>query len=220
MFTGIITDIGSLRRVEPGGDTRLEIETAFDADGIDIGASIACSGPCLTVVEKGCDDGANWFAVDVSPETIARTTIATWQAGHRINLERALRFGDELGGHMVSGHVDGIARLIARDAAGAVDGLEAGSQVFTIAAPKDQGRYVAAKGSVTIDGVSLTVNEVADVGGDDGAPETRFTVNVIPHTLSHTTLGEAEPGASFNFEADPVARYVERLGGGSAGDQG
>jgi riboflavin synthase len=208
MFTGIITDIGLVRAIKPGTDTRLEIDTAFDMDGVDIGASIACSGPCLTVIEKGTLNGQNWFAVEASAETLKCTTIGTWAVGRPLNLERALCFGDELGGHMVSGHVDGIARIMTRDGASDADGVEAGSQIFTVIAPDGLGRFIAAKGSVALDGVSLTVNEVADIPGG----ETRFTVNVIPHTLAHTTFGDAGEGTELNFEVDPIARYVERLG--------
>lgn len=198
MFTGIITDIGTVRAIDPGTDTRLTIETAYDVEDIAIGASIACSGPCMTVVAKGRAGGAGWFAVDASPETLSRTTLGGWTVGRRVNLERALKVGDELGGHLVSGHVDGIAQLTAREAAGD----DAGSMRFTIEPPAGLARFVAEKGSVTIDGVSLTVNDVADGG---------FTVNVIPHTLEATTLGEAEEGARFNFEVDMIARYLNRL---------
>lgn len=199
MFTGIITDIGRVRSVEPGTDTRIEIECAYDPNTIDLGASIACSGPCLTVIEKGRDGGQAWFAVQASPETLARTTVGGWKVGMRLNLERALRVGDELGGHIVAGHVDGIAEVVARDPLGdATDG----SVRFTVRAPGALAKFVAEKGSVTLDGVSLTVN---DVSGAD------FTVNVIPHTLSHTTLGDAEPSSHLNLEVDVLARYVARL---------
>jgi len=198
MFTGIITDIGTVTAIAPGTDTRLTVATAFDVDDIAIGASIACSGPCMTVVEKGRDGAKGWFAVDASPETLARTTIGDWQVGRRINLERALKVGDELGGHLVSGHVDGIAEVRGRKPLGDA----ADSVLFTIAPPPEFLRFVAEKGSVTLDGVSLTVN---DVGADD------FTVNVIPHTLEATTLGEAREGTRLNFEADLIARYLNRL---------
>jgi riboflavin synthase len=198
MFTGIITDIGTVTGIEPGTDTRLTIATSFEVEEIAIGASIACSGPCMTVVQKGRDQGRGWFAVDASPETLARTTIGDWEVGRRINLERSLKLGDELGGHLVSGHVDGIARILARTPLG--DAQE--SVRFTIAPPPEFSRFVAEKGSVTLDGVSLTVN---DVEGDD------FTVNVIPHTLEATTLGEAGEGTCLNFEADLIARYLNRL---------
>jgi riboflavin synthase len=198
MFTGIITDIGTVTGIEPGTDTRLTIATSFDVEEIAIGASIACSGPCMTVVEKGRDAGHGWFAVDASPETLARTTIGDWEVGRRVNLERALKMGDELGGHLVSGHVDGIAQIRTRTPLG--DAL--GSVRFHVAPPPEFSRFVAEKGSVTLDGVSLTVN---DVNGDD------FTVNVIPHTLEATTLGEAREGERLNFEADLIARYLNRL---------
>ncbi|MFM2130383.1 MAG: riboflavin synthase [Pseudomonadota bacterium] len=199
MFTGIITDIGKVRRIVPGADTRIEIACSYDPDGIALGASIACSGPCMTVIEKGRDGGTNWFAVEASPETLKRTTIGAWAAGARVNLERALKVGDELGGHIVSGHVDGVAEVVGREE---VAGQGGGSVRFTIRAPRELARFIAEKGSVALDGVSLTVN---DVRGAD------FTVNVIPHTLSHTTLGEAGRGTRLNLEIDQMARYVARL---------
>ena len=202
MFTGIISDIGTVRRIVPGADTRIEITCAYDVGTIDLGASIACSGPCMTVIETGHAGDAGWFAVQASPETLKRTTIGAWQEGARINLERALRMGDELGGHMVSGHVDGIAEVVARENVGAGEG---GSVRFTIRAPAALARFIAEKGSVALDGISLTVN---DVSGSD------FTVNVIPHTLAHTTLGAARPGTRLNLEVDQMARYVARLHGG------
>jgi riboflavin synthase len=198
MFTGIITDIGTVAAIEPGTDTRLTIETGFDVEAIAIGASIACSGPCMTVVEKGSSRRRGWFAVDASPETLTRTTIGGWTVGRRINLERALRVGDELGGHLMSGHIDGIATLLRREALGDAQG----SVRFAIRPPEGLARFVAEKGSVALDGVSLTVN---DVGERD------FTVNVIPHTLEATTLGGTETGAALNFEADMIARYLNRL---------
>ena len=198
MFTGIISDVGTVRRIRPGPDTRMEIATTFDPGEIAIGASIACSGVCLTVVEAGRADGTGWFAFEVSPETLRCTTLGEWVAGRRVNLERALRVGDELGGHMVSGHVDGIAEVSRREAA-AGDG---GSIRLTIRAPRDLSRLIAPKGSVALDGVSLTVNDCAG---------TDFTVNVIPHTLGHTTLGEAAAGSRLNLEVDVIARYVARL---------
>ena len=198
MFTGIITDIGTVRKIEPGTDSRMEIETEFDVDDIAIGASIACSGPCLTVISKGRDGGTGWFAVDVSAETLDRTTLGRWAPGQRVNLERAMRLGDELGGHMVSGHVDGVARLRTRVAVGGRDG----SVRFTFQAPTGLSRLVAEKGSVALDGVSLTVNDVE---------EDIFSVNLIPHTLENTTLGESAEGADVNFEVDIIARYLNRL---------
>lgn len=198
MFTGIIIDIGKVRKIDPGTDTRMEIETSLDVDDMRIGASIACSGPCLTVVAKGRDGDRGWFAVDVSAETLARTTLGNWKVGQRVNLERALRLGDELGGHMLSGHVDGVAACRLRAAVGESDG----SERFTFEVPSELSRFVAEKGSVAIDGVSLTVNNVE---GD------RFSVNVIPHTLENTTLADTKEGAEVNFEADMIARYLNRL---------
>ena len=194
MFTGIITDLGRVREIRQttdGDDRRILIETAYDTAGIALGASIACAGPCLTVVETG----PNWFAVDVSGETMARTTIGGWQAGSRINLERALCIGDELGGHLVTGHIDGVGQLQARRDDGESVRME-------FAAPAGLMKFIAGKGSISIDGVSLTVNEV----GPDS-----FGVNIIPHTLSLTTLGEMAPGAAVNLEIDLLARYVARL---------
>ncbi len=198
MFTGIISDIGTVRSIAPGTDSRMEIATGFDVDELDIGASIACSGPCLTVVAKGRDGGQGWFVVEVSAETLARTTLGRWAPGHRVNLERAMRLGDELGGHMVSGHVDGIAILRARAPVGGEDG----SVRLTFQPPPGLSKLVAEKGSVTLDGVSLTVNHVE---GDS------FSVNLIPHTLENTTLGDHGEGADVNFEADMIARYLNRL---------
>jgi len=191
MFTGIVTDLGRVRDVRNDGDTRMEITTRFDDAAIPIGASIACSGVCLTVIDKG----AGWFAVSVSTETLSRTTLGDWRPGTAVNLERALRVGDELGGHLVSGHVDGVGRALAITPEGA-------SRRFVFEAPAQLARFIASKGSVAIDGISLTVNEV------DGA---RFGVNIIPHTLSVTTLGEAGPGDRVNLEIDLLARYVARL---------
>ena len=191
MFTGIVTDVGRVRSVVSGGSTRLEIETAFDMAEIPLGASIACSGPCLTVVEKG----PGWFAVEASAETLDRTTLGRWAPGTRVNLERALRLGDELGGHLVTGHVDGVARIVARRPEG--DSLR-----FALAPPPDLLPFVARKGSVCLDGVSLTVNEV-----EDG----RFGVNIIPHTQAQTTLDGWREGDLVNMEIDLLARYLARL---------
>ncbi|WP_267381813.1 MULTISPECIES: riboflavin synthase [unclassified Sphingomonas] len=195
MFTGIITDIGRIARVTRTGDTRVVIETAYDTAGIDLGASIACSGVCLTVVDKA--PGA--FAVDVSGESIARTAPAMWVEGAALNLERAMRLGDELGGHIVTGHVDGIATV----ASVTPDG---DSKRIAFALPLDLAPFVAAKGSVTIDGVSLTVNTVEDA--EDGAT---FAVNVIPHTQGATTLGRLRQGDAVNVEIDVLARYLRRM---------
>ncbi len=191
MFTGIITDIGRVRAVQPGGDTRYEIATALDLSDLDLGASTACAGVCLSVIDKGAD----WFAAQASAETRSRSTIGQWRVGTPVNLERPLRLGDELGGHMVAGHVDAVAKIVAsRD--------EGQSRRLTIEVPRDCETGIAPKGSVTLDGVSLTVNEVR------GA---RFGVNLIPVTLEKTTLGDLKPGDSVNLEIDLVARYVARL---------
>jgi riboflavin synthase len=191
MFTGIITDVGTVRRIERAGDTRIEIETRYDTHDIELGASIACSGPCLTVVEKG----RGWFAVEASAETLSRTSLGGWKAGTKVNLERALRIGDELGGHIVSGHVDGTARI--------VDTRPEGDSVrFEFEAPHGLKRYIAEKGSIALDGVSLTVNAVDDA---------RFGVNVISHTRTHTAFGDRAAGDVVNLEIDMLARYVGRL---------
>jgi riboflavin synthase len=195
MFTGIITSIGTVRSAEQRGDLRLTIGCDYDLNTVDLGASIACSGVCLTVVDKGLD----WFGVDVSGESIARTAPGLWQEGARLNLERALRLGDELGGHLVTGHVDAVATV-----AEVVE--DGGSLRVTIDLPRDLGRMIAAKGSVTLDGVSLTVNSVAD-----RAEDTRFTVNLIPHTAQHTTFGTMLPGRRLNVEIDVLARYLNRM---------
>ena len=198
MFTGIITNIGRVTKAsdEAGGARRFEIETAFDMDEVAIGASIACAGACLTVTEKGIGNGGRgWFAALASKETLSKTTLGRWGVDTRINLERAMRMGDELGGHLVSGHVDGLARITDM-------GDEGGSRRITMEVPDALSRYIAPKGSVTLDGVSLTVNEV------EGA---HFGVNVIPHTLDATTLGGLSVGDTINLEIDLLARYVARL---------
>ena len=195
MFTGIITDIGTVRSAEQRGDLRLTIGTGYDTATIDLGASIACSGACLTVVDKGPD----WFAVDVSAESVSRTAPGLWADGVRLNLERALRLGDELGGHLVTGHVDGVGEVIGICPEGA-------STRIGIRAPADLSPYIAAKGSVTLDGVSLTVNDVCDK--DDG---THFSVNVIPHTAAHTTFVGIAEGRALNIEIDVLARYLKRM---------
>jgi len=196
MFTGIVTDLGRVREIVAGGDTGFVIGTGYDTGSVAIGASIACSGVCLTVVGKGAD----WFAVQASAETLARTTLGAWRVGTPVNLERALALGAELGGHLVSGHVDAVAEVTDRRP-------EGDSVRFSFAVPAPFGRSVAPKGSVALDGVSLTVNEVTDLVGG-GA---RFGVNVIPHTQQATTFGTLGPGDRVNFEIDLLARYVARL---------
>jgi len=202
MFTGIVSDLGTIRSVESRGDTRVVIGTAYDPATIDLGASIACSGVCLTVVDKGRDAEGGWFAVDVSAETLAKTA-DQWQAGHPLNLERALKLGDELGGHIVTGHVDGVGHVTEVTP-------EGDSKRIAIRVPAAIGPYLATKGSVTIDGVSLTVNSVTDdmAGGADG---TVFGINVIPHTQAVTTIGTLTPGARVNIEIDVLARYLQRM---------
>jgi riboflavin synthase len=196
MFTGIVTDIGTVRSAEQRGDLRLTIGTGYDLTTVDLGASIACSGVCLTVVDKGED----WFAVDVSAETVSRTAADLWQEGARLNLERSLRLGDELGGHIVSGHVDAVAEVVGTCPEG--DSARVG-----ISVPRALGPMIAAKGSVTLDGVSLTVNEVRDAA--DGS--THFSVNIIPHTGQHTTFGGIAVGRQLNVEIDVLARYIDRM---------
>ena len=204
MFTGIITDIGIIRTREDRGDVRLVIGTAYDVDGIDLGASIACSGACLTVVDKGVDDGSNgpggWFAIDASAETLTRTAPGMWDAGRRLNLERALKVGDELGGHIVTGHVDAVGRIVADEPVG-------DSVRVTVEAPASLAPHIAPKGSITLDGVSLTVNDVVDQA--DGSAH--FTLNIIPHTQAMTTLDEAAAGRPVNLEIDILARYLARM---------
>ena len=196
MFTGIITDIGRIEAVEQKGDLRLRIGCAYDMGTVDLGASIACSGVCLTVVDKGDD----WFAVDVSAETRARTAQGQWNLGNRLNLERALKVGGELGGHIVTGHVDGIGEVVALEPVGDSTGImvETGLEV----AP-----FIAAKGSVALDGVSLTVNEVETLPGGS----VRFGINIIPHTAEQTTLSALRAGSSLNIEIDILARYLGRM---------
>ena len=196
MITGIITDIGTVRSAELRGDLRLDIACHYDMLTVDLRASIACSGVCLTVVDKGED----WFAVDVSAETQARTPGAMWQEGARLNRERALRLGDELGGHLVTGHVDAVGEVVGTCAEG--DSTRLGVRV-----PKALGPMIAPKGSVTLDGVSLTVNDVrpADADGMD------FSVNIIPHTAQQTTLGQLSAGGQLNVEVDVLARYIDRI---------
>ncbi len=194
MFTGIVTDMGEILSVRQAGDLSVRIATAYDVDGIDIGASIACDGVCLTVVALGTDP-RNWFDVQVSAESVSRTNLDTWVPGKRVNLERALRVGDELGGHIVSGHVDGVARITdVRD--------EGDSTRVTLEAPAELARFIAPKGSVALNGASLTVNEVEG---------NRFGINFIPHTKAVTTWGSIAVGDRVNLEIDTLARYVARL---------
>ena len=196
MFTGIITDVGTIESVEQRGDTRAVVRTGYDTAGVDLGASIACSGVCLTVVDKG----PGWFAVDISGETVSRTAQGQWSAGRSLNLERAMKLGDELGGHIVTGHVDGVAEVVDVRADG--DSKRIGFRV-----PSDLAPFIAPKGSITIDGVSLTVNEVLDQA--DGS--TYFAINLIPHTQAVTTLGALGPGQAVNIEIDVLARYLQRM---------
>lgn len=200
MFTGIVTDVGRVRRLErrqaPGGGAVLTIATAYDTGAVALGASIACSGVCLTVV--AVEPGA--FSVEASAETLSRSTLGEWREETPVNLERALRVGDELGGHIVSGHVDGVARVLHRRPEGE-------SVRFVVEAPPALMGYIASKGSVALDGISLTVNEVE---------ANSFGVNIIPYTLAHTSLGAARPGQPLNLEIDPIARYVARLLAGRA----
>jgi len=204
MFTGIITDIGTVKSVTRrtgghssnawGGDTRMDVACGYDTAGIDIGASISHAGACMTVIEKGVENGQNWYAFEVSDESLDKTTMGAWAAGTQINLERAMTAKDELGGHMVSGHVDGVGTLLA------VTEI-AGSHKLRFEAPADMAFGIAPKGSITIDGVSLTVNAVEDA---------QFEVNIIPHTWEVTTLGRLQIGDKVNLEIDLIARYVAR----------
>lgn len=191
MFTGLITDVGRVRSIVKDGDTRISIETAYAMESVDMGASIACSGVCLTVTEKG----SNWFVVDASEETLSCTTVGGWRENTAINLERPLTLADELGGHLVFGHVDGVAEI--------TDRRDEGDSVrFTVKPPAELARFIAPKGCVALDGVSLTVNEVEDP---------TFGVNIIPHTAENTSFGGLAPGDSVNIEVDMLARYVARL---------
>ena len=194
MFTGIITDIGGVLELEQRGDLRARIGTSYDVDRIDLGASIACNGVCLTVIALGRDP-QNWFDIEISAETVGATNVGAWTEGLRINLERALKVGDELGGHIVSGHVDGVAHVVdIRD--------EGDSTRVTFRAPEELAKFIAPKGSVALNGTSLTVNEVS--GAD-------FGINFIPHTKSETTWGDVAVGDAINLEIDTMARYVARL---------
>jgi len=196
MFTGIITALGEVVAIERRGDLRLVIASDYEPAGIAIGASIACSGVCLTVVDKGED----WFAVDVSAETVSRTAAEMWREGARLNLERSLRLGDELGGQIVTGHVDAVATVVGTCPEG--DSLRIGFNV-----PRELGSMIAPKGSISLDGVSLTVNDVREA--DDGT--THFSVNIIPHTAQNTTLGDIAAGRQLNVEVDVLARYIDRM---------
>jgi riboflavin synthase len=202
MFTGIVTDVGRVASVS-GGEAlkRVRIEAAYDSSGIALGASIACGGPCLTVVGVGARAGGSWFDVDVAAETLARTTAGTWREGTRLNLERSLKIGDELGGHIVTGHIDGVATIVSRDEVTG-EGPWGPTARFAIRAPAAVSRFIAEKGSVALDGTSLTVN---GVDGDT------FAVLIIPHTLAVTTWGERRVGDGLNLEVDLMARYAARL---------
>lgn len=200
MFTGIITAVGTIREARAQGDLHAVIACPYDPAHIAIGASIACSGVCLTVVERGGQPGDAWFAVDISGETVSRTVPGRWVEGAQLNLEPAMKLGDELGGHIVTGHVDGVGRVVSRAEVG-------GSIRFWVETPADLAPYVAAKGSITVDGVSLTVNEIADQ--PDGA--CHFMLNIIPHTAEVTTIGALQAGDAVNLEIDVLARYLQRM---------
>jgi riboflavin synthase len=195
MFTGIITDVGAVQLVTKRGDTTIKIATAYDPAAIAIGASIACSGACLTVIAKGGREGEGWFSVEASAETMSKTTLGAWAVGTRVNLERSLKVGEEIGGHIVSGHVDGVGDVTSVTA-------EGDSTRIKIRAPKQLAKFIAAKGSIALDGTSLTVNEV------DG---NTFGVNLIPHTAKVTTWGDIKAGDKVNIEIDMLARYLARL---------
>ncbi len=196
MFTGIITDVGTVTKVETRGDLHVTIACGYDTETIAIGASIACSGACMTVVEKG----PGWFAVDVSHESVSRTAAGRWTEGAKLNLERALKVGDELGGHIVTGHVDGVGTI-------AGISVEGDSHRIDIAAPRELAPYLATKGSITVDGISLTVNTVTDQPDET----TMFSLNIIPHTATVTTLGDAALHGPVNLEIDVLARYLGRM---------
>lgn len=196
MFTGIISDIGTIRKVEQRGDLRAEIACGYEMGGVDIGASIACSGVCLTVISKTADS----FTIDISAESVSRTAPGLFVEGNRLNLERALKLGDELGGHIVTGHVDGVGEVISIEPKG-------DSRKITIRAPKSLAAFIAPKGSITLDGISLTVNEVTDEA--DG--HALFTINIIPHTWEMTTFSSLMVGRKINIEIDVLARYLQRM---------
>ena len=195
MFTGIVTDVGTVRKAEQRGDLRLQVSCGYDMETVELGASIACSGVCLTVVDKGED----WFAVDLSAETVSRTAAGLWREGATLNLERSLRMGDELGGHIVTGHVDAVGNVV--EAAPDGDSVR-----ITVEVPRNLAPMIAQKGSIALDGVSLTVNTVED------APESaRFSINLIPHTAKETTFGQIAAGRQLNVEVDVLARYIDRM---------
>lgn len=202
MFTGIITDIGYVIGVAKNGDMLARISTNHDIKNLATGASVSCAGVCLTVLDKGWSDGNDWFTAQVSDETISKTTLKNWKIGTKINLERALKVGDELGGHFVTGHVDAVAKVLnytrVKD-----------SMVLEIQIPKGLAQFIARKGSVTLDGTSLTVNNVYD---------SSFEVNIIPHTQKWTTLGDVQIGDLLNLEIDPIARYIERYNSANRGN--
>jgi riboflavin synthase len=200
MFTGIVTAIGTIRQTTQRGDLRVVIGCPFDPAGIAIGASIACSGACLTVVEKGGQTGDAWFAVDISGESVACTVPGRWREGQQLNLEPALKIGDELGGHIVTGHVDAVGQVASVSS-------EGDSMRLVIAAPAEMAPYIAAKGSITVDGVSLTVNSVED----QPDRSVHFGLNIIPHTGEVTTLGQLAQGDRVNLEIDVLARYLQRM---------
>ncbi len=195
MFTGIVTDVGTVIAAEQRADLRLRIRTAYDLSTVELGASICCSGVCLTVVDKGED----WFAVDLSTETLSRTAPGLWKDGSRLNLERSLRVGDELGGHFVTGHIDCTGKVVDVSP-------EGGSTRIAVAIPGEHSALVAAKGSIALDGVSLTVNDVSDSDGT-----VRVSANIIPHTAGHSTLGSVAAGQQLNVEFDVLARYIDRM---------
>ena len=200
MFTGIVTAVGEIREARQSGDLRAVITCPWDPAGIAMGASIACSGVCLTVVDKGGVAGDAWFAVQISAESVSRTVAGRWAEGTPLNLEQALKLGDELGGHIVTGHVDGVGTVVSITPEG--DSLR-----FVIAAPAELAPYLAPKGSITVDGVSLTVNDVADQS--DGT--CHFMLNIIPHTAQVTTIGALKAGSGVNLEIDVLARYLQRM---------
>jgi riboflavin synthase len=199
MFTGIITDVGTILKVEQRGDLRARIGCAYDMETVALGASIACSGVCLTVVDKSAPGTAAWFEVDISAETLSRAAQGSWNTGGRLNLERALKVGDELGGHIVTGHVDGIGEILSVEP-------EGDSHRIRVKAPAELARYIAPKGSITLDGASLTVNTVEDEAGS-----VVFSINIIPHTAAMTTFDTMAPGRALNIEIDVLARYLGRM---------